>query len=375
MRPERLADELTGLAREGLTWPDFVAAADAQLSRVVDFDRSCWHTVDPGTVLLTGSVNREIECSGSWLAEHEYVLEDVNKWGFLARSGRLAGSTSEATHGDRSRSARFRSHASIGIADELRASFVDGDGYWAAVGLLRNSGRPAFDSKDVELLVRLSSILAAGAKRSLISAMQTDVVSEHVGPGVITFDAAGGVESLTPAAEHWVRLLVEDPAPEVAAESKIVQAVAARARMTASTDPLQASARARVRAIDGTWLLLYASTLSGTGARTAVVIQQASPAEIAPLVALAYGLTPREAEVTRLCLKGLATKEIAATLHLSAYTVQDHLKSIFEKTSVRSRGELVGQVFLEHYVPRWERLSDAPDGWCGYASNLDPQEN
>jgi hypothetical protein len=54
---------------------------------------------------------------------------------------------------------------------------------------------------------------------------------------------------------------------------------------------------------------------------------------------------------------------MARTLGVSVHTIQDHLKSIFEKTGVQSRGELVGQVFLEHYVPRWEDLDDAPDGW------------
>jgi DNA-binding NarL/FixJ family response regulator len=73
-------------------------------------------------------------------------------------------------------------------------------------------------------------------------------------------------------------------------------------------------------------------------------------------------------DVTRMCLAGLATKQIAEQLHLSAYTIQDHLKAIFEKTGVRSRGELVGQVFLEHYIPRWQPLEHPPDGWHGYES-------
>jgi DNA-binding CsgD family transcriptional regulator len=47
------------------------------------------------------------------------------------------------------------------------------------------------------------------------------------------------------------------------------------------------------------------------------------PAEIAPIIVQAYGLSDREADLTRLILQGLSTKEIAARLHLSPYTVQD----------------------------------------------------
>lgn len=368
MVADRLTGELTGLSRDGLAWPDFVAAADSALARVVPFDRSCWHTIDPGTVLMTGSVNRNVGCSGSWLAEHEYVLEDVNKWSFLARSGRLAGASSQATHGDLTRSARARSHQAFGIGDELRVSAVDGGGYWAAVGLLRDGTRPWFSENEVRLVACLSPILAAGARRALVSEVAAAGADDQsVGPGVVTFDAAGRVESMTAAARHWLDLIVEDPPPTTPNESKILQGVAAQARATQTTDPLQSSARVRVRTRDGTWLLLYASTLSSGDGRSVVVIQHAAPSEVTPLIALAYGLTPREVDVTRLCIHGLPTKEIAARLHLSSYTVQDHLKAIFEKTGVRSRGELVGHVFLEHYIPRWERLPNPPSGWVGYA--------
>lgn len=368
MDADRLADQLRGLARDGLAWTDYVAAADQLLGRAIDFDRSCWHTVDPGTVLLTGSVNREVSCSGSWLAEFEYVVEDVNKWSFLARSGRLAGSTSQATHGRLTRSARHRSHHEFGIGDELRGSMVDHDGYWAAVGLLRDDGRAWFPEEDVALLARLSAVIAAAARRALVSTIAAETMAGSVGPGVVTFDADGKVESLTPAAEQWIGLMTENPPPDTPGESKVLQAVAARARNTTGGDPLETAARARLRAADGTWLLLYGSRLSGGDGRTVVVIQQASPSEVAPLVALAYGLTPREVDVTRMCIAGLGTKEIAARLHLSAYTVQDHLKAIFEKTGVRSRGALLGQVFLEHYIPRWQPLEHAPEGWHGYQS-------
>ena len=352
----RTRDDVVRLSRRGHDWVTFATEATEMVRRVVPFDRSCWHTVDPGTVLFTGSLSQNVGCSGSWLAEYEYAIEDVNKWWFLARSGRRAGATSLATHGALVRSARHRSHAAYGIGDELRGSFVVDDAYWGAAGFLRDEGKPWFTENDVNFLVSLVEPIAEGFRRALVATTAADdVVAAVDGPGVVVFDERGDIESMSPAAEHWIAQMVEQPRPAVAAESRMIQAVAARARaLGPGDDPLQLAARSRVRTRNGTWLLLYGTALRGsTDGRTAVIVQPAAPSDVAPLVALAYGLSERERQVTQLCMQGLPTKEMARTLNVSAYTVQDHLKSIFDKTGVRTRGELVGQVFLEHYAPRW----------------------
>jgi DNA-binding CsgD family transcriptional regulator len=368
-RLRRARDEVRHLAGAGLDWVGLSASVSEVVARLVPFERSCWHTVDPGTALFTGNVTRNITCSGSWLAEYEYVVEDVNKWWFLARSGRRAGAMSLATHGDLSRSARHRSHEAYGIGDELRASFVADGTYWGAAGFLRDSDRPWFTEDDVAVVAALSDAIADALRRALLATVVAEVVPADQVPGVVVFDEHGVVESVSPAAQRWIAELVEIPAPVVPGESKVVQAVAAQARMPSRPGAPPLAARARVRTRTGSWLVVHGTPLcssSGAG-RAAVIIQPAGPYEVAPLIALSHGLTEREAQITRLCVEGRPTKAIAAHLHMSPYTVQDHLKSIFEKTGVRSRNELVGQIFLQHYATRWEDVPATPPGWTASA--------
>jgi DNA-binding CsgD family transcriptional regulator len=107
------------------------------------------------------------------------------------------------------------------------------------------------------------------------------------------------------------------------------------------------------------------STLGGeSDTQTAVILEPARPHELAPLIADAYGLTDRERAVTQLVAQGLQTGAIAERLHISPWTVQDHLKSIFERVDVSTRGELVARVFFEHYAPRLTNGTPVgSDGW------------
>jgi DNA-binding CsgD family transcriptional regulator len=101
-------------------------------------------------------------------------------------------------------------------------------------------------------------------------------------------------------------------------------------------------------------MVLHGAALTtGVSRRVAVIIEPAHPARIYPLLMSAYGLTAREQDITRLILQGRSTSEIAQELVVSVHTVQEHLKSIFDKTAVHSRRELVAKVFYAHYEPRF----------------------
>lgn len=82
-----------------------------------------------------------------------------------------------------------------------------------------------------------------------------------------------------------------------------------------------------------------------------MVIEPAKPAEIAPIIIDAYELSDREQQITRLIARGAGTGDIARELHLSPHTVRDHVKAIFAKVEVSSRGELVAKLFAEYYEP------------------------
>ena len=57
-----------------------------------------------------------------------------------------------------------------------------------------------------------------------------------------------------------------------------------------------------------------------------------------------FSISPREAEVLDLILKGYSNKEIGNALYISFTTARTHVSHIFEKTGVSSRMELVSKI-------------------------------
>jgi len=74
----RTHDKGEQLAVRGSDWTTLITDLTDVVGAAIPFTRTCWHTVDPGTVLFTGSVNKNISCSGSWLAAHQHMINDLD---------------------------------------------------------------------------------------------------------------------------------------------------------------------------------------------------------------------------------------------------------------------------------------------------------
>jgi DNA-binding NarL/FixJ family response regulator len=88
--------------------------------------------------------------------------------------------------------------------------------------------------------------------------------------------------------------------------------------------------------------MIEAAALEGRGDdEVAVTLRSATASETFDLLCRVYALSGRERDVVELVVAGLETRAIAERLYISVHTVQDHLKSVFEKVGIHSRRELL----------------------------------
>jgi DNA-binding CsgD family transcriptional regulator len=352
---ERARQRILTLAGEGMDLPTFWReSTDAIANAVPHYMSPCWYTLDPASLLVTSHYQAELlELPAEWLA-HEYYEDDYHNISAVARSERGVSTLHDATGGDPSRSPRWHANMEMGGDQELLVALRTPAGAaWGLVGLYREPGQPQFDDDEFDFLREVSRHLAEGARRGLLVGEAADPEGPDA-PGLVLLSEDWSVESLTPGVERW---LAELPDGDWEAKGKLppsVLAVAGRARRTAEHEDAPGQvAVSRVLSRDGRWIVLHgASLVADSARRVAVIVEPAHPARISSLLMAAYGLTEREQDVTRLVLCGESTAQIAQSLFISPHTVQQHLKSIFEKTGVGSRRDLVGKVFFAHYEPR-----------------------
>ena len=178
-------------------------------------------------------------------------------------------------------------------------------------------------------------------------------LSGDAGPATLILRNDLTLESATAHASQWLDAFAADRGTGFELPAAIV-AVARRASAVAADASSEAPAAARVRLVSGRWLVLHAAVLTAAereAQRIAVTLAPAGPIEMTPLRLELYGLSSREREVARLLVRGLSNEEIARALHITRYTVKDHVKAIYAKLGVTTRHELTAKLFAEHHVP------------------------
>lgn len=365
---DRVRGDVDVLSRAGLGLDAFLGEAIASVRRAVPWAGACVATHDPVTRILTTARKYGELCgrneSDQDFGRIEYGAEELTTFQRLLDAGVRAVGMSIHTGGELERSARMNQLIlpEFEFADEVRAMFHDGRRIWGGMALFRAGDDGSFVEEDVAFLAGLSEMFARGVRTGILARIGEDPGASVPGAAVVIVDAADRIAQITPAAHaRLAGLAIGDHAGD---PFSVIAPLVATARRLAAGESDQMP-HARVRTAGGTWLVLHASPLAGGDGRpgeVVVTIEEARPPEIIGLVVAAYDLTPRERDIVQLVIQGVDTKQIAAALHLSAYTVQDHLKSIFDKADVRSRRELIARIYVDQYAPRLGSEL-APQGW------------
>jgi DNA-binding CsgD family transcriptional regulator len=323
-----------------------------RIRTLIPFDYAYFSTTDPATQLSTSSVL--VENPPSWcmsvFIENEFLQEDFNKFNNMLRNYQAVAVLSEATGHDLSRSQRYQNMlAPMGMDDELRAIFVTDTACWGTLCLHREQ---AYNASEAALLAQLTPHIADGLRKALLLG-NAPLLSTPDGPGVLILLDDLSIVGMTATAEYWLKELSNVEGKARSGLPPTIRSVVAGLQAIERGLVTNFTPKVRLRTPSGHWLVLYASRLrtSESPGQITVIFERAQPSEIAPLIMQVYDLTKREGEVTQCVLLGSSTAEIAARLHISTNTVQDHLKAIFEKVDVSSRGELAGRIFTQQYQP------------------------
>ena len=368
---ERIRQEIVRLCHAGLDSRTFRVETVRRLRKLIPVDVSFFATADPATLLFTSAVVDDILARATArFIENEFLKDDSVKFARLARGSSPVDSLGLATKGELARSLRYQEIlAPMDLGDELRAALVVDSKCWGFMCLHRERSSPNFTPTEAAFLAKLTPHLAEGLRTALLIGDKRVTSLPLDGPGVVLLGDDLSLAAITPAAERWLAEVAKSDWPSSSEVSEAVYAVAARLlalERGGSHAPPDLMPRTRLRSASGRWLVLHASRLrtADTEGHIAVIFEEARPSEIAPLIVDAYGLTKREGEITRLILRGLSTAEVSGELHITPNTVRDHFKAIFDKTGVRSRRELVGQVFAQQYQPRMATGHELDaDGW------------
>jgi len=323
-----------------------LAALDA-IRRAVGFDAYAWLLTDPETSVGSSPL-ADVPCLPQLpqLIRLKYATA-VNRWTGLP-SG--AASLHGATGGRLSLSLMWRELLSrYQVTDVASSVYRDRFGCWGFLDLWRIGA--AFTAADMEFLGHIAGPVTAALRHGLARTFIPATGGEQIpaGPVVLLLSPALEVRAQTPQTRRYLQVLVppeaEGQAPVPAGAYNVAAQLLAAEAGVDDNPPV-----ARVHLAGGRWLTLRAARMGANpttpapaGRDVAVSIEPSTAGDRVTVFARACGLTPREAELLQHLAGGATTREVARQMFVSENTVQDHLKSIFDKSTARSRRALLAR--------------------------------
>jgi len=314
------------------------------LRRSVPFDAHVWMLTDPVTT-VGSSPHAEVP-SFDALPRTIRVkyLSSHNRWTTLP-SGTVAALSSDpgAGSGDAAWREFLREY---GIDDVASVAFDDAQGCWAFLELWRRDG--LFSAAELTGLSRALRPVTAALHRAQVVAFAAPPAEDTgtTDPAVLLLSPELDVRQQTPAADAYLRALLPTEDDRRPVPSAAYNVAAQLLALEAGVDEHPPVSRAWLR--PGRLVTLRAARLEHVaGARDqtdiAVTIERCASDDRLELFCLVHELTSREREVLSCLAHGDDTRTVAGRLFLSEFTVQDHLKSVFDKTGVRSRRALLAR--------------------------------
>jgi DNA-binding CsgD family transcriptional regulator len=353
---ERSVHDLDLLSVAGLDLVGFLGEAMSVLGTAIPEAAACVATHDPLSGLLTG-----IRKYGDLVGRNQHdalygrlegSAEEATSYRALVRRQVPAVGMALHTKGDVRASVRMRELVvpHFGYGDEARLVMREGRQHWGVLSLFRPADEKPFSRTEIAVLSRFSASFARGIRNGILLQTPRPRDAQAAGGAIVVVNPDDRVAQITPRAQAHLEQLRRDR--HSGSPSAVIASLASTARTHAAAGS-EELVFARVRGADGVWLTLHAVVLhrdDGRSEQVAITVEESQPAEILEVAMAAHGLTPRERTVLRLVIEGRETAEMARTLRLSPHTVNHHLRALFAKTKVHSRGQLVATLLGDSYT-------------------------
>lgn len=231
-----------------------------------------------------------------------------------------------------------------GLQFDVQVACAAGGWSWGHMCLRRRATDGPFSGHELRFLDALAPHLTAGLRAAARPVQPEGTQSS--GSGVVLLGPDGKVELANGVAERLFRQPVSGTRHSFLSAVNIV---AARLERTLR-DPTDESVSALTMTDEATGEMfrLRAEQVVGTDgrARGLVLIEPVSasgPDDQLTMLAR-HGLSRRECDVALAVVRGRSTAEIADDLFVSAHTVTDHVRNIYDKLGVASRQQLAFRV-------------------------------